>query len=83
MPLSAQLSGDRAPIRADGDLNVPLSYVWRKKARGMLADKQGISSIAEELECTPEMIQELADAKPKPVSLRLVCPRRFPAHARA
>ena len=31
----------------------------------MLADKQGITSIAEELECTPEMIQALADAKPR------------------
>ena len=44
-----------------------LSFAQRKRARGMLADKQGIGSIAEELECSPEEIQALADAKPKAV----------------
>ena len=45
-----------------------LTYAERTKARGMLADKQGIGSIAEELECSPAEIQALADAKPKAVS---------------
>ena len=50
-----------------------LTYAQRQKARGMLADKQGINSIAEEFECHPSEIQALADAKPKPVR---VCQRR-------
>jgi len=45
---------------------MPLNYHERRKARGMLADKQGVNSIAEELECEPWEVQELADAKPKP-----------------
>lgn len=44
-----------------------LTYAERKRARGMLADKQGIGSIAEELECSVAQIQALADAKPKAV----------------
>jgi hypothetical protein len=43
----------------------PLTYAQRMKARGMLADKQGVSSIAEEFECSQAEIQALADAKPK------------------
>ena len=46
---------------------MPLTYAERTKARGMLADKQGINSIAEEFECSPAEIQALADARPKPV----------------
>jgi len=43
-----------------------LTYHERRKARGMLADKQGVTSIAEELDCEAWEVQELADAKPKP-----------------
>ena len=46
---------------------MPLNYHEKRKARGMLADKQGINSIAEELDCNPSEIQALADAKPKAV----------------
>ena len=46
---------------------MPLTYQQRRKARGMLADKQGVNSIAEELECEPWEVQALADAKPKAV----------------
>ena len=42
----------------------------RDAIRGMLADKQGIGSIAEELECSVAQIQALADAKPKAVRER-------------
>ena len=75
---------------------MPLTFAERKKARGMLADKQGIGSIAEELECSNAEIQALADAKPKPVRLaaclrgcsartrcchRAAAPRRAPSTA--
>jgi len=43
---------------------MPLNYHEKRKARGMLADKQGVNSIAEELQCEAWEIQELADAKP-------------------
>ena len=48
-----------------------LTYAERKRARGMLADKQGVGSIAEELECSIDQIQALADAKPKAVRFLL------------
>ena len=51
------------------------------KARGMLADKQGVNSIAEELQCEAWEIQELADAKPKAVR-RPICTGLLPCLSR-
>lgn len=60
---SARACGGADPNRVGGQL----TFAEKKRARGMLADKQGVGSIAEELECSVAQIQALADAKPKPV----------------
>jgi len=60
--MSALDKSARACVR---ETEGPLNYHERRKARGMLADKQGVTSIAEEMECEVWEIQELADAKPK------------------
>ncbi len=60
---------------------MPLNYHEKRKARGMLADKQGVNSIAEELQCEAWEIQELADAKPKAVR-RPICTGLLPCLSR-
>ena len=47
-----------------------LSYATKQRIRGMLADKQAVASIAEELEVSVSAVQALADAKPRPVRAR-------------
>jgi hypothetical protein len=63
LPKDARACGGADPNRVGGQL----TYAERKRARGMLADKQGVGSIAEELECSVAQVQALADAKPKAV----------------
>ena len=46
------------------------SYATKQRVRGMLADKQAVFSIADELEVSVSAVQALADAKPKPVRAR-------------
>lgn len=61
LPKDARACSGADPNRI-GDI---LTFAEKKRARGMLADKQGVGSIAEELECSIDQIQTLADAKPK------------------
>lgn len=76
-PPSTSPPSDRRKRRAP----MPLNYHEKRKARGMLADKQGVNSIAEELQCEAWEIQELADAKPKAVR-RPICTALLPCSAR-
>ena len=79
LPKDARACGGADPNRVGGIL----TFAERKRARGMLADKQGINSIAEELECDAAQIQALADAKPKAVRLSPCAPARlWPAYTR-
>jgi hypothetical protein len=73
----AHLAGVGTRKRAPMSLN----YHEKRKARGMLADKQGVNSIAEELQCEAWEIQELADAKPKAVR-RPICTGLLPCLSR-
>ena len=43
-----------------------LTFAEKKRVRGMLADKQGVAGIAEELECSVGQVQAIADTRVKP-----------------